>query len=142
MSQAGSRDDDEVDYEIDNHVVYLAIDFIPKPWLKLFGDLTYTHSEGDYDDPSFGSDVHHPSCDDGTSTVDNYWDSDFDHANDWSDLEYDRVDASVGFEWNFWKSFSVTSSFTYRWFDDDEEYLGEDTDGEAYILNVGLMWKF
>ncbi len=142
MTQAGSRDDDEVDYDIDNHVVYLSVDFTPKQWLKLFGDLTYTHSEGDYDDPDFGSDVHHPSCEEGASHVMVYWDSDFDKANDWSDLGYDRLDASAGFELNFWKNFTANATFTYRDFNDEENYLGDDTDGEAYIMNVGLMWKF
>ncbi len=144
MGQVGSRHD-KVEYDVDNHVVYLSLDYMPMQSLRLYGDLTYNYSETDVDNPSFGSDLHFnidPTSADPYSHAAAYFDSDFGDSNDWTELEYSQVSATVGLEWNFWKNFTLTSSFTYRWFDDDEEYLGEDTDGEAYIMNVGLMWKF
>jgi len=144
VGQVGSRHD-TVDYDVDNHVVYLSVDFTPKKWLRLFGDLTYNHSETDVDAPHFGGDLYpnyYPTSADPYSYSAAYFDSDFSDSNDWTELEYDQFNASVGFDWNFWKNFSLTSTFTYRWFDDDEEYLGEDLDGEAYILSTGLVWKF
>ena len=154
MRQAASLCD-KVDYDIHNVVAYISADYTPIKSLRLYGDLTYTYSKADADNPHFGSpwdkvtltggtpDDPHPSY----NPLYDPWfvityDSDMDDMSDWYDLKMERVDASVGFDWNFWKNFTVTSRFTYRWYDDEEEYLYEDTDGEAYIMSVGLMWKF
>lgn len=144
MGQVGSRHD-TVDYEVDNHVFYLSVDFTPMDNLRLYGDLIYNYSEADVDAPHFGGDLYpnyYPTSADPYSYPAAYFDSDFSDSDDWSELDYEQLSASVGFEWKFWKNLSVQTTFTYRWFDDDEEYLGEDLDGEAYILNVGLTWKF
>ncbi len=148
MGQVGSLCD-KVDYDIHNVVAYISADYNPIRTLRLYGDLTYTWSKAEADNPHFGDPSHvidwtYPSSLDGGNTpwfVITYT-SDMNDMSDWYDLKMERVDASVGFDWNFWKNFTVTSRFTYRWYDDEEEYLYEDTDGEAYIMNVGLMWKF
>ncbi len=151
MGQVGSRHD-SVDYDITNHVFYVNIDFTPIDKVRLFADLTYVYSEGDVDSPSFGSDWYPDIYYDGSTVTTPppptysyaaaYFDSDFGDSDDWSDLEYERVDATIGTEVNVWKNLSFKVNFTYRWFDDKEEYLGEDLDGEVYILNTAVIWKF
>ena len=150
MGQVGSLCD-KVDYDIHNVVAYLSADYMVNENLRLYGDLTYTYSKAEGDDPHFGnpfgvididghaSPSHNPNYD--PWFVISYTD-DMGDMSDWYDLEMERVDASVGFDWTVWKNLSVTTNFTYRWYDDEEEYLYEDLDGEAYILNAGLSWKF
>ena len=140
---------DKVDYDIHNFVAFLSLDFMPLDKVRVYGDLTYTYSKAEADDPHFGNPFSkiewtYPSSLDGGSTpwfVITYT-GDMDDMSDWYDLKMERVDASLGLDWNVWKNLSVTTRFTYRWYDDDEEYLYEDTDGEAYIWNVGVIWKF
>ncbi len=150
MGQVGSRHD-SVEYDITNHVFYVNIDFAPIDKVRFFADLTYVYSEGDVESPSFGSDlfpVYYQGAPVATpppppySYPAAYFDSDFSNSDDWSDLEYERVDATIGTEVNVWKNLSFKVNFTYRWFDDKEEYLGEDLDGEVYILNTAVIWKF
>ncbi len=150
MSQVGSLCD-KVDYDVKNFVAYLSADFTPIKNLRVYGDLTYTWSKADADNPHFGNPFGVIDIDghEGPSYKPGYdpwfiitYTGDMDDMSDWYDLKMERVDASLGFGWNFWKNFTVTTRFTYRWYDDEEEYLYEDTDGEAYIMNVGLVWKF
>ncbi len=150
MSQVGSRCD-KVDYDIHNVVAYLSADYTVNENLRFFGDITYTYSKADADDPHFGNpfdtiDLGGHVGPSHTPTNDPWfvitYTGDMDGMSDWYDLEMERVDATVGFDWTVWKNLSITTNFTYRWYDDQEEYLYEDTDGEVYILNTGLTWRF
>jgi hypothetical protein len=150
VSQVGSLCD-KVDYDIHNVVAYINADYTVNEKLRFYGDLTYTYSKADADNPHFGNpfDVIDTDGHAGPSYNPKYdpwfvitYTGDMDDMSDWYDLKMERVDASVGFDWTVWKNLSVTTNFTYRWYNDEEEYLYEDTDGEAYILNTGLTWKF
>ena len=142
---------DKIDYDIHNFVAYINADFTPIDALRLFADATYTYSKADADDPNFpdvrdilDSDyqlITYPGAIPGPYQVDLNT-TDMNGMSNWYDLKMERVDLSAGFEWNLWRSFFLTTRFTYRWYNDEEEYLDEDTDGEAYILSSGITWRF
>lgn len=154
MSQAGSLCD-HVDYDIDNFVAYANFDYQLLDNLRVFADFSYTWSKAEADNPHFGNpwsaithhggtpDDPHPSYKPGHDPwfVISYT-SDMDDMKDWYDLKYEVYEISGGFEWNIFKNLSLKTTVTYRNFDDKEEYLYEDTDGEIYTINASLVWKF
>ena len=154
MAQAGSLCD-KVDYDIDNFVAYASVDYELLENLRLFADFTYTWSKAEADNPHFGNpwdvitthggtaDDPHPSFKPGNDPwfVITYT-NDMDDMKDWYDLEYEVYEVSGGFEFKIMKNLSVKTVATYRKFDDQEEYLYEDNDGEIYLINASLIWKF
>ncbi len=156
MAQAGSLCD-KVDYDIDNFVAYASIDLQLLENLKLFADLSYTWSKAEADNPNFGNpwdvitayggtaDDPHPSYKPGTPYDPWFvitYTNDMDDMKDWYDLEYEIYEVSGGFEWQIFKNLSLKAVGTYRKFEDKEEYLYEDTDGESYTINTSLIWRF
>ncbi len=144
MGQVGSRADD-VKYEIDNHVLYMSLNYTPKDTVKIFADFTFNHSVATVDDPYFGNNFYpnyYPTSQDPYSWVAAYNNTNFTGSGDWSDLRIDQLSASAGFDWDVRKDITLSSSFVYRWYDDDKAYLGEDTDGKVKILSIGLMKRF
>ncbi len=144
MGQVGSRADD-VKYEINNHVLYMSLDYTPKDTVKIFADLTFNHSVATVDDPYFGNSLYpnyYPTAADPYSYVAAYYDTNFTGSEDWSDLRSDQLSASAGFVWEVRNDITLNSTFIYRWYDDDKAYLGDDNDGKVKILSVGLVKKF
>ncbi len=154
MSQAGSLCD-HVDYDIDNFVAYASVDFQPIERLNVFADFSYTWAKAEADDPHFGNpwsvikthggtaDAPHPSFKPGYDPwfVITYT-NDMDDMSNWYDLEYEIYDISGGFEFQLFKNLSLKTVATYRYVDDKEEYTYEDNDGEIYMINASVIWKF
>ncbi len=154
MAQAGSLCD-KIDYYVHNFVTYASVDLQLLENLTLFADASYTWSKADADNPHFGNpwkvithhggtaDDPHPSYKPGYDPwfVITYT-NDMDDMSDWYDLKYEIFDVSGGFEWKVFKNLSLKTVATYRKFDDEEEYLYEDNDGEIYMLNASLIWRF
>ncbi|BAT71417.1 hypothetical protein TST_0611 [Thermosulfidibacter takaii ABI70S6] len=154
MAQAGSLCD-KVDYDIDNFVAYAGIDVQLFENLNLFADVSYTWTKAEGDNPHFGNPWNvitdhggtpedpHPSY---TGSYDPWfvitYTNDMDDMKDWYDLEYEIFEVSGGFQWDIFKNLSLKTVATYRNFDDKEEYLYEDNDGEMYIINTSLIWRF
>jgi len=154
VSQAGSLCD-HVDYDVDNFVAYLNADFQLTEKINVFADFSYTWSKAEGDNPHYGDiwavitkyggtiDDPHPSF---TPSYDPWfvitYTNDMDDMKDWYDLKYEIYELSAGFNWNILKNLSLKTVATYRKFDDKEEYLYEDNDGETYTINASLIWKF
>ena len=60
----------------------------------------------------------------------------------YSDLEYQRIDLTVGGSYSFTERLYTTASLTYSDFDADEEYVFGDESGEAYYGYVSMGYRF
>lgn len=69
------------------------------------------------------------------------YDYDLSTVHEYSDLDIQQIDLSVGADYQVDDNFSVGLGFTYLRYDDDEPYLDDGT-GEAYITNVSVSYLF
>jgi long-subunit fatty acid transport protein len=90
---------------------------------------TYTDAEAEMDQIDFSSNAL-AGYDFDLSTVDEY-----------SDLDIQQIDLSVGANYQVDDNFSVGLGFTYLRYDDDEPYLYDGT-GVAYISNMNVSFLF
>lgn len=90
---------------------------------------TYTDAAAEMDQIDFSSNAL-AGYDFDLSTVDEY-----------SDLDIQQIDLSVGANYQVDDNFSVGLGFTYLQYDDDEPYLYDGT-GQAYISSVNVSYVF
>lgn len=69
------------------------------------------------------------------------WDQNND-IDEYSDLDYEQFQFTVGGTYNFTDAFYTTASFTYDIFEADEEYVYGDEDGDALSGYVAIGYKF
>lgn len=73
--------------------------------------------------------------------IDDRYDYDLSTVDEYSDLDIQQIDLSVGANYQVDDNFSLGLGFTYLRYDDDEPYLYDGT-GEAYIYNVNMTYVF
>ena len=61
---------------------------------------------------------------------------------DYSDLEYSRIDLTVGGTYNFSDRLYTSASLTYSDFDSDEDYVYGDESGSSYYGYASLGYRF
>lgn len=60
----------------------------------------------------------------------------------YSDLEYEQFDISVGGSYQFNPAVYMTATVGYKIFEDNQPYVYGDQDGEMYTGYLGLGYKF
>lgn len=153
---------DNVDYETTAQVLYLSTTYQATKALTLTGDLTWTKAEASADNPDFGDNIYYENYVDyvlsGMSETDYlaYLEAndlpytqtimmsylDYSGSDDYSDLEYETLDLTLGAEYRFSEALALSVSGLYRWVEDSEAYLGDDYDGELYLVNTSVSYKF
>jgi hypothetical protein len=153
---------DDVDYDTTAQVLYLSTTYQVTAAITLSGDITWTNADASADVPDFGGNIEYENYVDyylsGLSETDylaylytnnlpytqtsmisymNYSGSD-----DYSDLEYEMLDLSLGAEYRFSDALTLYVNCLYRWSDDGETYLGDDYDGETYAVNTSIRYRF
>jgi hypothetical protein len=77
-----------------------------------------------------------------TVGTDEGWENRIDRVETYSDLEYTRIDLSIGGIYNFTERLYTTANLTYSDFDSDEEYVYGDESGSSYYGHVGVGYRF
>lgn len=130
---------DELDWENEVHVFYLSLSATPMPKLDFSGTLSYTVAEADMDSP------HMPSVTitnaSGTYTG-GYNPVLMNNADEYSDLDYQALELEIQATYQILENVSVTLNYWYSDFDDDEEYVYGDLDGDAYVLTGFVTYRF
>ena len=70
------------------------------------------------------------------------WDGDFSKINEYSDLDYKILSATLGGNWRFASRSSLYGTFTVMDFQDDQEYVYGDLSGTLYITTLGMRVGF
>ncbi|WP_316346875.1 GSU2204 family CXXCH-containing (seleno)protein [Desulfuromonas acetoxidans] len=153
---------DNVDYDTTAQVLYLSTTYQATNKLTLSGDLTLTKAEASADNPNFGDNIYYENYVDyvlsGMSEEDYlaYLDAndlpytqtimmsylDYSGSDDYSDLDYETLDLTLGAEYRFNSALTLAVSGFYRWVEDGEAYLGDDYDGELYLVNTSVSYRF
>ena len=153
---------DNVDYDTTAQVLYLSTTYQATKALTLSGDLTLTKAEASADNPNFGDNIYYENYVDyvlsGMTEEEYvaYLDAndlpytqtimmsylDYSGSDDYSDLEYETLDLTLGAEYRFSEALTLAVSGFYRWVEDGEAYLGDDYDGELYLVNTSVSYRF
>ncbi|MBW2475485.1 MAG: hypothetical protein JRE56_12965 [Deltaproteobacteria bacterium] len=70
------------------------------------------------------------------------WEDRIGLVEDYSDLEYTRIDLTVGGTYNFSDRLYTSASLTYSDFDSDEDYVYGDESGSSYYGYASLGYRF
>lgn len=81
---------------------------------------------------------------DSPSTVgtDSGWENRIDRVEDYSELEYTRIDLTIGGTYNFTDRLYTSANLTYSDFDADEDYVYGDESGSSYYGYAGVGYRF
>jgi len=124
--------------------------------LKLNFGATYNHAEGGMDSisltapfaPTSGTPLagfYNPGPTPGpplTPVPSSGWEARIPLVKNYSDLEYTRIDLSVGGTYSFNERLYATASLTFSDFDADEEYVYGDESGSSYYGYTGVGYRF
>ena len=72
----------------------------------------------------------------------NGWENRIGLVEDYSELEYTRIDLTLGGTYNFTDRLFTSASVTYSDFDDDEDYVYGDESGSSYYGYASLGYRF
>lgn len=153
---------DDVDYKTTAQVLYLSTTYQVTDALTLNGDFTWTFAEASAGVPNFGSNIEYENYVDyylsgmSESEYINYLEDnnlpytqtimisylDYSGSDDYSDLEYETLDLTLGAEYRFSQALTLNISGFYRHVDDSEAYLGDDYDGDLYLVNTSVSYRF
>ena len=70
------------------------------------------------------------------------WEDRITLVEDYSDLEYTRIDLTIGGTYNFSDRLYTSASLTYSDFDSDEDYVYGDESGSSYYGYASLGYRF
>ena len=143
MTQFGSINDGDNEDEVESSVFFVSAAFQAMETLNINADFTFTDTTSEMDTPGFGAPpagIDYSVAQSPTRNLGYY--VDFAGFDDYSDLDYQIIDTSIGFDWEIFENVIVRENFRYVDFDDGEPYVYGDQDGELYILNAGLTYRF
>ena len=143
MTQVGSISDNNVEDELETHVVFVSANFQATDRLNINADFTFTDATAEMDTPIFGpppAGISY-SVNQSVPAFLNYY-PDFTGFDDLSDLDYQIIDTSIGIDFEIYKNITLSANFRYIDFEDDEPYVYGDQDGELFILNTGITYRF
>ncbi len=130
---------DELDWESKVHVFYVNLSASPLPRLDFSGTLSYTVAEGEMDSPSFPA--IRVTTGGGRWTA-AYYPELMHNADEYSDLDYQALELELEATYQILDNLSFTLNYWYSDFDDDEEYVYGDLDGEAYVFTGFITYRF
>ena len=64
------------------------------------------------------------------------------NADEYSDLDYQALELEIQATYQILENLSLTLNYWYSDFDDDEEYVYGDLDGEAYTFTGFITYHF
>jgi hypothetical protein len=143
VTQLGSISDNDGEDEVESNVFFISANFQATETLSINADFTFTDATSEMDTPVFGAPpagIDYSIAQSPTRNL-NYY-VDFAGFDDYSNLDYQIIDTSIGFDWEIFKNIIVSANLRYINFDDDEPYVYGDQDGELYIINAGLTYRF
>ena len=135
MGQFGSYKED-AKYESETNTFVLAINYLPTEKWNLFFTGTYTNSEVEMEQMRDYSGVLDPKM------AGAGYDYDLSTVHEYSDLEIQQIDLSVGVDYQITNNLSAGCGFTYLKYDDDAPYVYGDDTGSAYITNLSVSYLF
>ncbi len=121
----------------------------PTKRLNLFANFTYTKSEQEFDNIDIPNKIKELQKMGGAAgpnwAAQNFaWGAvnpDFSNIDDWTDLEMDQIQLSIGGSYNITDRISLLTTFTYEDYNDKEYYI-EDDDGSYFAVNAAIEYKF
>ncbi len=129
---------DKIDYTNQAQIIYFSSSYNPKNNLSISFDLTYTWSKAYSENPNFPNPPIVPT---GVLEDAMEFTNDFSTFRDEFNLDMRQLDLSLGINYKIMQNLDLNTTFTYRDFDDREKYV-EDRDGNAYMINAGILWRF
>lgn len=135
----------DVDYDVDAQILYLSSTYLPTKTIKVYGDIMAMWAKSDISVPDFGPNqtyTYYPNVGFpySYSVMRNYLD--YTGSDGYSELDYSSIEIALGTEIELYKGIGLNVNGAYRWFEDKEAYLGSDLDGEAYMINTAITYKF
>jgi len=135
----------DVDNDIKVHMLYLSSTYKPIQKLKLYGDIIATWSKANLSVPDFGPNqvyVYFPNTGFpySYSIMRNYLD--YTGSDLLAELDYRTVDLVLGGEMELYRGVALNVNGGYRKLSDKKAYLGSDLDGEMYMINTALVYRF
>ena len=70
------------------------------------------------------------------------WENRIGLVEDYSELEYTRIDLTIGGTYNFTDRLYTSANLTYSDFDADEDYVYGDESGSSYYGYAGVGYRF
>ncbi len=131
---------DELDWENKVHVFYVSLFANPMPKLDFTGTLSYTVAEAEMDSPNFPADILVTTG--GGRWIAGYRPNLVNNADEYSDLDYQALELELQATYQILDNVSFTLNYWYSDFDDDEEYVYGDLDGDAYVLTGFITYRF
>ena len=123
------------EWENEAHVFYLSVNLVPMPRLELAGTLSYTSGEAEMDDLDF-------TPEDDPFALDGYSFANLQGTDDFSDLDYQMFELELTATYQLRDNLAVGLNYWYSDFQDDEEYVYGDLDGDAFTLTGFLTYHF
>lgn len=108
--------DNRAPYDDRSNCYSLLINYRFRPNLALSTDLTFTDSRADFDSSVYGTNV-----------------------GEFSDLNIERLDASIGLDYLYKPSISFYAKYNFRDYNDRE---ADDLDGELNYISIGMQYTF
>jgi len=105
------------------HSISLTAPFDPTPGTPLFG-------------------FYNPDSPTGNVVGSEGWENRIGLVEDYSDLEFTRIDLTVGGTYNFSDRLYTSASLTYSDFDSDEDYVYGDESGSSYYGYASVGYRF
>ena len=124
------------DYETKSQNLYLTSSYIYSPKLKFHGTVGYNKSTAEMEQVTFP---------DMTTEVDNalhHSDFTFEHMHDYSNLDYELINFSLGLEYMLSKDVVWTADGEYADLKDNEGYVYGIESGSMYMIRTGIRFVF
>ncbi len=124
------------DYETISQNFYLTTSYIYSPKLKFHGMIGYNKSTAEMDQVDF------PAV---STEVDNalhHSDFTFEHTHDYSNLDYELMNFSLGFEYMISKDVVWTADGEFADLKDNEGYVYGIESGSMFMIRSGIRFEF
>jgi len=131
-----------VDYKTNSMNLYLNTSYAYSPKLQLSAMVTYNKSTAALDEvimPDITSRLYNEFTD---ATDLTHQDFTFNEMDDYSDLDYQLMGLSLGFEYLLSEGLTWTASGEYYDLVDDEGYVYGDESGSLFIIRTGFNYDF
>ncbi len=123
------------EWENEAHIFYASLNLAPMPKLECGATISYTVGEADMDNLDF-------TAADDPFNLRGYSFANLNGADEFSDLDYQALELEIQATYQILENISVTLNYWYSDFDDDEEYVYGDLDGDAYVFTGFITYRF
>ena len=129
------------DYETNVHTLYLNGSFLATSKLRFNGLVTYNMSKGELEEVAM-PDVSDRLVNDAGDPELTHQDFTFDKMHEYSNLEYDILRFTAGFEYDLMPGLTWTVDGSYADLQDNEGYVYGDETGSYYLISSGFWLNF